>query len=264
MRRRAGEVGGTKNVAKLSLDKAVEYTEETWKEKGVKGEKDPKIEKVIPNFEDNYLLLQKKLQRAPNIPRVQMPVIEPTDMEAFAKALKAGHIDIFPPFTKGKFPSVGKSWGAMSKEEGEEWLTLGVQDGDPNDDKINASVKKIPSRTLLPTQNEIWLEKLVNGISKFGVPTSSSSITKQTLICSEEHYILDGHHRFAQVMLADPGIGMETLRIGLDIDQLLEVGRGFGAAIGNTPKAGSLKARLIRLAYTHPHLRNQILPLLQK
>lgn len=252
------------NVANTPLAKARDYAMSLWV-KGVKGlGKVSTIEEVIPDFDANYMMLQRKLKRALNIPRIQMPVIEPEDMQEFSKRLKEGYIDLFAPYAKGAFQGVPAAWGPMDKEEGEEWVQLGVMDGDPNDDKIMAKLTKVKARSLLPTQNEIWLDKLVINIAKFGVPSEGAFITQQTLIASLEGYILDGHHRFGQVMLVDPSIGMKTLKIGLDIDQLLEVGRAFGAAIGRQPKA-SLRAQLVRLAHSQPEeVQKKLLPLILK
>jgi hypothetical protein len=38
-------------------------------------------------------------------------------------------------------------------------------------------------------------------------------------------------------MLTDPSLKMQSLHIPLDIETLLKMGRSYGAAIGNEPKA---------------------------
>lgn len=234
------EGGFRLNVAKVPLKKARAYAEAMWQKHGIKGlGRSVSVDEAVPDFDRNYMLLQKKLKRALNIPRVQMPVIEPEDMKEFQQRLSEGYIDLFKPYAKGAFQGVGASWGPMDLDEGEEWVEMGVKDGDLTDDKIPARFGKTPARALLPTQAQIWLEKLVLNTAKYGLPRQGSILTKQTVIVSLEGYILDGHHRFGQLMLIDPSLTIKSLKIPLDIDFLLEVGRAYGAAVGRKPKAGA-------------------------
>jgi hypothetical protein len=215
------------NVANTPLDKAIEYSISVFGS-------EEQLYETIPDFDKNYMALQKKYQKeALDIPRIKMPVIEPTDMKLFDKRLRDGKIDIFKPYALGKqhFPK------NPSKEKGDEWIYLGQEDGDKNDDKVLAKWTSIPGKELKPLQGQVWLEKLVNNIKKFGPPKTGSPVLKTTIIVSKEKYILDGHHRHGQVMLTDPSLKMQSLHIPLDIDLLLKMGRSYGAAIGNEPKA---------------------------
>ena len=231
LKRYITEEGGFKhNVDDMSLEKARQYSEDQFTKAG----KD--LDKVLPNFDANYTMLKKNLSKAINIPRIQMPVIEPEDMDKFQKSLVKGEIDIMRPYAGGKLSIQKAKWKPMKKKEGEEWIKLGIKDGDPNDDKINAIWTKIKGGDLIPTQSQIWLEKLVGNIIKFGPPTSSSPVLRTTIITSREGYILDGHHRFGQVMLADPSLKINALKIPMDIRFLLKIGRSYGAAIGRKPK----------------------------
>lgn len=219
--------GGFKlNVANKPLKDARAYAEDIFLGTG------KSLDQIIPDFDKNYTNLQKATKKALDVPRIDMPVIEPTDMEGFDLNLKKGTIDIFKPYAKGQLVAPQD----MTKEEGEEWITLGVKDGNPNDDVIKGVWKEIPAKDLLPTQSQIWLEKLVSNIAKWGVPQAGSPITKATLIVSKEGYILDGHHRYGQAMLANPDLKLKALYIPLDIKTLLKIGRSYGAAIGNRPK----------------------------
>jgi hypothetical protein len=214
------------NVAKVPLDKARAYTEKIF---GSKEE----LDKVLPEFNTNYMRLQDLYKKeALDIPRIKMPVIEPEDMKKFDERLKKGQIDIFKPFamSKAKFKQ-------LSKKEGDVWIKLGEKDGDPNDDKVRAAWTTIAGGSLKPLQGQLWLEKLVGNIKKFGKPTPGSPVLKTTIIVSKEGYILDGHHRHGQVMLSNPKLGMKALHIPLDIKTLLEMGRAYGEAIGNKAKA---------------------------
>lgn len=225
------------NAASISLEQARQYAEEQFAAAG------QELDKVLPDFDANFKLLKSKLGSAKNVPRIQMPVIEPSDMTMFNKRLNQGAIDIFKPYARGKL-HLPKS---MSKKEGEEWVTLGFADGKPNDDSIKARMGSTAAKSLLPTQSQIWFDKLIQNIIKYGPAASGSPILKQTIIVSKEGYILDGHHRFGQAILSDPSLALRSLSIPLGIDVLLKIGKTYGEAIGNRPKAsvryrrGSLK-----------------------
>lgn len=221
------EASKTLNVAKVPLDKARAYAEKVF---GGKEE----LDKVIPDFDKNYTRLQNLYKKeALDIQRIKMPVIEPEDMKKFDDRLEKGQIDIFKPHALGKahFPT------KISKKEGEKWVKLGEKDGNPDDDKIPAKWTSLLGAKLKPIQGELWLEKLIGNIHKWGAPKAGSPVLKTTIIVSKEGYILDGHHRHGQVMLADPSLKMKALHVPLDIDTLLKMGRAYGAAIGNRPKA---------------------------
>lgn len=216
----------TMNVAKVPLDKARAYAEKIF---GSKEE----LDKVIPNFDKNYQRLQDLYKKdALDIPRIKMPVIEPDDMKKFDDRLKSGSIDIFKPFALDK-----KKATEISKKEGEKWVKLGQQDGNPNDDKVSAKWTTLSGMKLKPLQGQLWLEKLVGNIKKFGAPKVGSPVLKTTIIVSKEGYILDGHHRHGQVMLTDPSLKMQALHIPLDVKTLLGMGVKYGEAIGNKAKA---------------------------
>jgi hypothetical protein len=218
--------GNRLNVAKVPLDKARAYAEKVF---GGKEE----LDKAIPNFDKNYTNLQNLYKKeALDIPRIKMPVIEPEDMQKFDSRLEKGQIDIFKPFAMSK-----AKYQKIAKQEGDKWVKLGEKDGDPNDDKVTAKWTSLAGKTLKPLQGQLWLEKLVNNIKKFGKPSAGSPVLKTTIIVSKEGYILDGHHRHGQVMLADPNLKLNALHIPLDIKTLLEMGRAYGEAIGNKAKA---------------------------
>jgi len=227
------EEARTRNVAKFPLDKARAYAEEVYGG-AFKGEE--ALKKDMPNFDKNYIKLQNLYKKeALNIKRIDMPVIEPEDMKKFDERLGKGEIDIFKPHSleglkKGQFPK------DISPGEGKVWVKLGQKDGDPNDDKVKAKLTRLSAQKLKPLQGQLWLEKLVNNIKRFGAPKVGSPVLDTTIIVSKEGYILDGHHRHGQVMLVDPSLKMKALHIPLDIKTLLKMGVSYGAAIGNKAK----------------------------
>jgi len=223
------EEGGFKyNVASLDLGKARDYAESEFNNAG------KNLDEVIPEFDKNYMNLQAACNSALDIPRIDMPVIEPTDMKKFTKQLALGKIDIFRPY---KIDNFSKRFPKdLDKKQGKEWVTLGTKDGDNKDDVIKGKWTKFPAKNLKPTQSQIWLEKLVGNIIEWGVPQNGSPLTKASVISSQEGYILDGHHRYGQAMLANPPLKLSALYIPLDIKTLLAMGRSYGNAIGNRQK----------------------------
>lgn len=224
------------NVATTPLRQARAFAEDMMVQAGLD------LDEVLPDFDRNYKMLQRKMSSALNIPRIQMPVIEPkTDLAAFAKRLQSGHIDIFPPYARGRiggdadlFPWYPEMRGG---KRGKEWVTLGFVDGDVSDDVVKARLVMTACRDLLPLQGEIWLSNCIGNIISFGpAEPGGFLLTNAVVIISKEGYILDGHHRFGQAMLASPKLKMKTLKVPLDIETLLKVGRSYGSAIGNAPK----------------------------
>ena len=216
------------DVSRTPLDRARQYAEQRLARAG----KD--LYELWPDFDENYTMLRRKLSQALDIPRIQMPVIEPEDMAKFHEKLNQGKIDIFAPWAKGEFfaPS-----SFASKDEADEWVELGWQDGDPTGDVINAKWSSVAAGKLKPTQSQIWFDKVVEGLVEFGPIRSGSPVLDLTIIVSKEGYILDGHHRFAGTVLANPSLRLSALYIPLDIDTLLAIGRAYGASQGNKPKA---------------------------
>ena len=224
------------NAGRVKLDDAKQYATEVFGKPA---------EEVIPDFDKNYMLLQKKVKASPGIPRIQMPVIEPEDIDEFNEALNSGRVDIFAPYVKGTL--VGPA--DIDESVDGKWVELGIKDGDPSDDVVRAKMTTVPVGKLKPTQNQIWLEKTFGNIAKFGAPKSGSPVLTKTIIVSSDGYILDGHHRFSQAIMADPSLKMKALVVPMPIKQLLEIGRYYGQAIGNAPKqASGDRDRLVRLA----------------
>jgi hypothetical protein len=223
------------NIKNTPVEKARAYAEKEFTDAGMD------LDKLLPDFDKNYKLLQKRLRGALEIPRIDMPVIEPTDMALFNKRLNEGAVDIFKPYAKGQLFTPKN----MSKDEGEEWVHLGFEDGAKSDDVVKGKLGGIAVAKLKPTQSQIWFDKIVQIFIKFGTPGSGSIVLKQTVIVSGDYYLLDGHHRYAQAMLADPQLKIKALYIPLPIQLLLAVGKSYGEAIGNKPKA-SVSDRIAR------------------
>lgn len=217
------------NIATVPLKKARSYAEEKFRKAG------KELSEEIPDFDKNYMSLQKAMKKAVDIPRIDMPVIEPDDINKFENDIVKGKVDIFRPLSKGHKVQFPKDLLSDPKKA-KEFLTLGHKDGDTKDDRIKAKVTRMEADKLLPTQSQIWLEKVIDNIIDFGLPKSGSPISEATLIVSREGYILDGHHRYGQAMIGNPSLKMRSLYVPMDIDLLLRMGRSYGNAIGNKQK----------------------------
>ena len=78
------------------------------------------------------------------------------------------------------------------------FLTKGQKDGNSKDDVVKTTAASIAASQLMPTQSEIFMGKAV-GMAIGGVAGGDLKA-----VISKDNYILDGHHRWAATMLANP------------------------------------------------------------
>lgn len=217
------------NVAKTPVQIAHSWAERQYQLDG----KD--LKKDLPNFKKNYNRLIAATSKALDIPRGEMPVIEPEDILQFNADLRSGRIDLFPPYARGQlFTPVD----LPVKELNEKWIDLGFQDGNIQDDVAGGVISTMPAKAMIPTQSEIFLNKLVSAALQFGPAKQDTPVTEATIIVSSDGYILDGHHRYGQAMLSNPNLKMKVLKLPVPIDTLLKVGRTYTDYLGREVKAG--------------------------
>ena len=116
-------------------------------------------------------------------------------------------------------------------------LKAGQADGDPNDDKLPYTQTSVKVGGLIPTQNEIDFNKSVLHIldDQFG---SLSSILNgkanvgNPIVTYNGKWIIDGHHRWSQVLAANPNAKMDALDIkgNLPPEDILKAVHGAIAA----------------------------------
>jgi len=211
------------DVNSNDVNKAYEYIKSEFEEN------DLDIDKEIPNFKENYKLLRNKLKQALGISRFDMPVINAKDKNRFQNDLSKGNIDIRKPYYKpNRYPK------DLDKITGKQWLKHGKMDNNKNDDKIKVKEKRVEASKLKPTQNQIWLAKIIDNFLTFGAKIDES--IPATIITSKEGYIIDGHHRFARTLLVNPNAKLKILYVPLSIKELLKMARSYGNAIGNVSK----------------------------
>ena len=230
------------NVATVSEKKLYAFAQEMFAKAGTTPEA------VIPNFRANLKALKEKMTLATDIKRIDMPVIEPKNMEKFKKDLERGAVDIYAPYAKEGLKKYGTNlpWERSDKpvapksKEAKKMIGMGLPKNDHgprNDDIVKGSYGATSTSKLKPVQGEIWFTKVIGNLMSFGVPKQGGKLTDDApIIVSKDGYILDGHHRFGQAMLADPSLKLKSLTLPLDVKTLVKVARTYGTAVGNKAK----------------------------
>lgn len=188
------------------------------------------IDVILPDYDKNYELLRAAVKKSWGVSRKDMPVINADQIDKFAMDLRAGALDILKPFAKGHALT---SQDVMKLSDPEEYITLGLKDDNHKDDILVAHMKMVPCSILKPIQEQIYLDKVSDMIGKFGAVKNGNPVTKLTMITSKDNYIIDGHHRYATVMLCDPSVKVQVLEVPMKIDDLLKVTLAWGDAVGN-------------------------------
>lgn len=90
---------------------------------------------------------------------------------------------------------------------------------------------------LKATQKEINADKVMGMAA--AVKSGKLNLRDRAIIVSSDNYVLDGHHRWAALLVSDPGEPMPVIQVDMPIKQLLKEslafpgiksGQGFGAA----------------------------------
>ena len=224
------------NIAITDVDTAYEWSLKQFEMSGLT------MTDYIPHFQENYLSLQEECRLAIDIPRIDMPVIDPDELGDFKLKLQRGELDVFTPFAIGDELYSPEDL-IKDTPDAIKFLQLGYEDGLIPDDMVDAKITKTAVGLMRPTQSQIWLDKLIGNIIQWGKPSpqgaydKDSKILTATIAISQEGYILDGHHRYGQVALVNPTLKMQTLYIGVPIRVLVDIGRPYGNAIGNEQRA---------------------------
>ena len=99
----------------------------------------------------------------------------------------------------------------------------------------DVKIKKISVGKLKPIQSQIYFDKSIKNVSKFGAKgTKDFSASKNNFyVVSKDDRIIDGHHRFLSAVLGDPAIQVTALEIDLPIKDLLPFTLAYTDEIGN-------------------------------
>lgn len=216
-----GQDAGKLELVQTKLSQAVEYAEDTMQ---------MDLYKEIPDFDKNYTFAQNKAKIGWT-QRKDMPVITDKDVKDLQTRLSNGHVDVRKPFKED--PRTDPFPEGLTGEMAEEWLKHGLEDGQEKDDKVKVQQKTFKVGELKPIQQQIYFDKAIEGIAKFGAASSQKFFQSTFFIASNDGYILDGHHRFLGAVLIDPDMKVKVLTIDLPIDTLLPMTKAYGDAIGN-------------------------------
>lgn len=93
--------------------------------------------------------------------------------------------------------------------------------------ETGAKLTKMQAVQLKPIQGQIWFDKVVDDIIKNGVPKPGGVVATLTIVVSSDRYILDGHHRWAQAMLANPTLQMKVLLADIPAKALIPTALSF-------------------------------------
>lgn len=114
----------------------------------------------------------------------------------------------------------------------------GKMDGVESDDVVKTKKKSWSAKELKPSQSAIFMGKAL-GMAIGGVRGGELGS-----IVSKDGHILDGHHRWAATLFADPNAKISGIEADLGIGDLVPVLRSLGDALGNKrrgePKGGDL------------------------
>ncbi len=114
----------------------------------------------------------------------------------------------------------------------------GEMDGNKQDDIVKTKKKTWSADKLKPSQSAVYLGKSL-GMAVGGVKGGDLGS-----IVSKDGHILDGHHRWAATLLAEPSAKISGIEADLGIGDLVPVLRALGDSFGNfrrgEPKGGDV------------------------
>jgi len=223
---KGGAAAGKLEIHSTSINQAVDHAV------GVLG--DEKYAEIA-NFPENYKIAKAQASRGWT-KRKDMPVITSRDVHEFQNRIQQGFIDLKKPFASDTDPNKPFPSG-LKGDRAKQWMQNGLAkfDGDPSDDRVSVSSKRIPVSQLKPIQKQIYVDKALDAMARGTLESTKNFLSTQTLyITSSDNYIIDGHHRYLAGMLIDPNMKVQTISINLPIKVLLPLALAYGDAIGNS------------------------------
>ena len=228
----SGKTAGKLELVSTDVVKARKFATDIFKQNGWD------IDVEMPNFFKNYKVAQS-IAGSGKAKRNQMPTIDAKDVKDFQLRLSRGYIDINAPHAKetdanNPFPE------GLSGNQAERWLQNGLPQHDgakPTDDVIKVTKKSVPVKNLKPIQKQIYFDKSIKKIARWGTETSKKFMKKTTFIVSNDSFIIVGHHRYLSAMLVDPTQQVNTITIDLPMRILLPLALAYGDARGNQRNA---------------------------
>jgi len=136
-------------------------------------------------------------------------------------------------------PDLAKALQADSKVQAV--LKAGQDDGDPDDDKLPYTTHPVKVGDLIPTQQEIGFDQSIETLldDRHGSVPSILDKSKPAwvggpIVTYAGKYVIDGHHRWSQILAANPDSTVQALDIqkkpGMDPKDILKAVHGAVAA----------------------------------
>lgn len=98
---------------------------------------------------------------------------------------------------------------------------------------ISRTIRKFRADMLKPTQQQIYVDKSIDKIEKFGLDGIFQKLKKARFIASSDEFLVDGHHKWLNAMLLDPGMMLNVMFVDLPLETLLKSLENFGESAGN-------------------------------
>ena len=135
-------------------------------------------------------------------------------------------------------------------------LNSGKDDGDPDDDKLPNTVTNLKVGDLIPTQQEIGFDQSIETLlndkwdSVSSILGTSPADVGGPIVTYDGTYVIDGHHRWSQVLAANPESTIPAIDInkkaGMDHNDILKAVHGAVAAeLGKVPSSKKLGTNIL-------------------
>lgn len=129
-------------------------------------------------------------------------------------------------------------------------LNMGRRDKNLQDEIVKYSTPQLSVKDLIPTQSQIGLADSI-GFIAFAKPdgvksslSGAASFGGGAILTADNKYILDGHHRWSQVFMINPGATIPCVNINLGVkdgkEALKVIQLAIAATYGDPDKPGSL------------------------
>lgn len=146
-----------------------------------------------------------------------------------------------------KYEQFVQKLGANAKDpKTKAFIDAGLKDGKPDDDKFSFSSKDIAVKDLIPTQNEVDIDKslafpMKKDPSKFVTYNSGDGpfTLGSPIVTYKGKYVIDGHHRWSQLYACNADATIKAIDIDIanlkPLDVLKAVQASIAVATGDVP-----------------------------
>jgi len=97
---------------------------------------------------------------------------------------------------------------------------------------VPSTMKFLRVSSLQPMQKDLRVEKILKNIFNHGIAESKVYLKTTTIVVNRDHYIIDGHHRFATGTILDSTLKVPCLVMDGDIEKVLMKSNKFTDAMG--------------------------------